>query len=396
MKLLVLSALIFLISQAHGKALFQPHLDHEQAHELTWVFTQPVKDWGKTSKDLVKLTCGETTPDFDVKWNNATTFKITPKKNFDPGQNCSGELVELKEKFSFSVPKATVLEVLPWNFDSLEEDSSFVLTLDAQVSPALVEKSSYVEVDGMSEKVELTVVEGEKKVQALKAIYREDSRGTYVLAPKRNFPVSRRISFVVKEDFAHAYNKEGKIRDPFSAKATCDRTNASAPCSPLGRIGLEFTNEVPAKYLADIRLVSGKKEWKPELSENVRSSSYVSFKLKLEADTEYKLIVPSGIRDENDRELMNVSKFPVKMRTGSYPPLAKFPGSFGILESEIGPVLPVTVRNIEKEVSLKKTTAVIAIKNPILIMQWRQAIEKRQHQGWSEETEFRHKSSTLR
>lgn len=393
MKLIVLSALFLFSHLSFSSALFQPHLDHEQAHELTWVFTKPVKDWGKTNKEQITITCEHPMPEFEVKWSNATTFKVIPKKNFNPGEKCEGRLnIDAKEAFTFEVPKAKVLQVYPWNFDGLEEDSSFIVKLDADVDPALVGAAAFVEVEGMSEKVEFSVVEGEKRKAALKAAYIEEPSKAYVLEPRRRFPVSKNIAFVIKEGFAFGFKQEGKIRDPFSVKVSCQRTNASAPCSPLGSISLEFSNDVPAKYLRDIRLIHGKKEHKLDIGERTNSATYVSFKVKLDPASSYKVTIPSGIRDENDRELSNIKKFPLKMETAAYPPLAKFPGAFGILESEAEPVVPVTVRNIEKEVRLRKTSAVIPIKNPILIMQWRQAVAKRQNQGYDETTELRHRS----
>lgn len=393
MKLIVLSGLFFFSQLSYSASLFQPHLDHEQAHELTWVFTKPVKDWGKTDKDQVTIKCANPLPDYDIKWSNATTLKLIPKKNLNPGEKCEGKLaIDSKDAFQFTVPKAKVLQVYPWSFNQLEEDAAFIVKLDAAVDPALVARDTYVEVEGMSEKVEVSIVEGEKRDAALKAAYVEEKEKSYVLQPRRTFPVSKDIAFVVKDGFAIEYKQEGRIRDPFSVIVRCDRTNESAPCSPLGKINLDFTNEVPRKYLEEIRLVAGKKEYKLELSDNVGSAMYVYFKTKLEPSTTYKVTMPSGIRDENDRELTNIKKFPVKMETAGYPPLAKFPGAFGILESEIEPVLPVTVRNIEKEVKLKKTSAVIPIRNPVLIMQWRHAVAKRQGQGWDENTELRHKS----
>src|SRR5437016_4956544 len=40
--------------------------------------------------------------------------------------------------------------------------------------------------------------------------------------------------------------------------------------------------------------------------------------------------------------------FPLTVKTGGYPPLAKFPAVFGVLE-RASPVLPVTVRRLEPE-----------------------------------------------
>ena len=54
--------------------------------------------------------------------------------------------------------------------------------------------------------------------------------------------------------------------------------------------------------------------------------------------------------DDGGRALSNADKFPLTFKTGEYPPLAKFPASFGILELKSSPVLPVTLRNLEPDV----------------------------------------------
>ena len=88
MKLLFLSTLILFPFSAFADILFQPHLDHEQAHELVWVFPKAPKDWGKTDKEQVALKCLETVPEFELKWNKSTTLKLVPKKNLIPGDAC--------------------------------------------------------------------------------------------------------------------------------------------------------------------------------------------------------------------------------------------------------------------------------------------------------------------
>ena len=57
--------------------------------------------------------------------------------------------------------------------------------------------------------------------------------------------------------------------------------------------------------------------------------------------------MPADIRDEAGRSLSNAASFPLKLRTGSLPPLAKFPGAFGIVELKEGGIVPVTLRNVE-------------------------------------------------
>ena len=61
-----------------------------------------------------------------------------------------------------------------------------------------------------------------------------------------------------------------------------------------------------------------------------------------------------GIVDDIGRPLANAERFPLEVTIDSYPPLAKFSGSFGILEANEGAVLPVTLRNVEVQLPAKR------------------------------------------
>ncbi len=62
---------------------------------------------------------------------------------------------------------------------------------------------------------------------------------------------------------------------------------------------------------------------------------------------QFQLEIPAGIKDDAGRALANAGRFPLKVRTAGFPPLAKFAARFGILERHADPALPVTLRNIE-------------------------------------------------
>ena len=62
----------------------------------------------------------------------------------------------------------------------------------------------------------------------------------------------------------------------------------------------------------------------------------------------------AGIVDDIGRPLANAERFPLEVTIDSYPPLAKFSGSFGILEANEGAVLPVTLRNVEVQLPAKR------------------------------------------
>ena len=54
------------------------------------------------------------------------------------------------------------------------------------------------------------------------------------------------------------------------------------------------------------------------------------------------------MRGSVKKALANANRFPLTVKTETYPPLAKFSARFGIIETS-SPLLPVTVRNIEAE-----------------------------------------------
>jgi hypothetical protein len=81
------------------------------------------------------------------------------------------------------------------------------------------------------------------------------------------------------------------------------------------------------------------KIWKPSVKEETSS---VSFKSPFPENASFVVELPPGLKDISGRPLVNADKFPLKVRTDRYPPLAKFAARFGILESKADPILPVT------------------------------------------------------
>lgn len=73
----------------------------------------------------------------------------------------------------------------------------------------------------------------------------------------------------------------------------------------------------------------------------------------LSEETKFKINIPDSLKDDAGRKLTNANKYPLEIKSDKYPPLAKFSGSFGIIELEAEPLLPVTLRNLDKEVKAK-------------------------------------------
>ena len=80
----------------------------------------------------------------------------------------------------------------------------------------------------------------------------------------------------------------------------------------------------------------------------------IEFKGPFPERTSFTMELPRGFKDDAGREPENKSAFPLETGTDEFPPLAKFPARFGILELNAEPLLPVTVRNVEATLAGRK------------------------------------------
>ena len=387
MKACLLLAVLFVTTLAQAKVFFHPLTDLTTSHELTWNFSKAVSGWGKTDRDQVFITCdgNELAKEPKVYWSNAQTLKLVPAANFNPGAKCETQLNlgNEKQKDTFSVPLAKVIDQRPYSYDNLSEDAVIVLVLDAQVDEDSLANQAFMEVEGMREKVEYDAVKGDLKKEILTAAYLDKNTASVVLKPRRRYPYGKKVVFSIPQKSVYAFKLEGKVREDFKLTMNCERANADEPCSPVSRIRLNFNEDVKVKHFDQIKLRKGKKTW--DMSETTASNlSYGDFPTVLEPNSEYVIEIDGDIRDLDGRELSNRSKFPLTFRTGHYPPLAKFPGAFGILEANADPIVPVSIRNVEKEVVLHKTSTVLSLNNPKIFAQWLQSIDRRQDVGYTE------------
>jgi hypothetical protein len=138
------------------------------------------------------------------------------------------------------------------------------------------------------------------------------------------------------------------VRPEFTASFSCPRQSAKAPCVPLTDMELRFSEQVNADKIKQIRLVGATKTYTPipNNGDDFEDSYYVRFAAPFAANSTFTLSLPTGINDVYGRVLHNYKNFPLTIKTGDYPPLAKFAADFGVVETAVGAV-PVTVRNLE-------------------------------------------------
>jgi uncharacterized protein YfaS (alpha-2-macroglobulin family) len=117
--------------------------------------------------------------------------------------------------------------------------------------------------------------------------------------------------------------------------------------------------------------------------------SAVQWKPNLPETAALRIELPAGFKDDAGRGLGNAASFPLAVKTAGAPPLAKFAAApFGILELNDQPLLPVTLRHVEADVSVKASspTGPLPVRDVRLtddkdIIAWLAKV-KRYHENW--------------
>lgn len=290
-----------------------------------------------------------------------------------------------QKSFKFSTGGPSVRWSYPGEGLRIAEDQVFVLLVDAKPTNTSVEKNAYFSVDGIEERVPLEVIEGDLKESVLKSDtvlgMLKDPKKSWVpvvLRAKRRFPSSNyqkglswkrgnRVQLVWGSGISSESGVLTEIdqtfrfmvRPVFYAEFSCERENAESGCVPLSDMTVRFSSGIPWRQAKTITLQSGNKTWNPDEKKSAPRgdpdgiSHAVIFSGPFPAKTDFRVLLPASFRDEEDRELSNAASFPLDVKTEDDPPLAEFPRTFGILELNADPILPVTLRNVEPELKAK-------------------------------------------
>jgi alpha-2-macroglobulin len=280
-------------------------------------------------------------------------------------QALSGRDLAGARTFIFTTGGPSVKSSFPYEGDSVVEDQAFVLALDGAATEESVQRLVYFQVEGISEPVGVRIIKGSERKEILAVRYNRYDKAQenlLVIQPKQNFPESAKVSLVwargVTSEKAISTDDDQilnfKVRGPFTANFTCQRESPESGCIPFMPMNLEFSSPVEAESAQRIKLKDASggtyKQVFPE-GDDAEAVHTIRFNGPFPEETEFVLTLPSNLKDEAGRTVSNIQRFPLKVRTESFPPLAKFSGSFGILESKGDPLLPLTLRRIEPEVS---------------------------------------------
>jgi len=298
-------------------------------------------------------------------------FKLKPGL-----KNLAGAVVSGPAEFSFDTGGPTIVGSLPDQGSEVDENPVFILKLDAPASAQSVIASARCEVEGLNERIETNLLNGEDRAKLLNSPVRKandyffentpDER-LLVLQCRRSFPPEASVKLVWGAGIASASGVvtqedqvfDFKIRPAFSARFQCEKVNAKSHCIPFLGFNLHFTAPIATELARQIQLKDGQGKVYPAQAldpAKLPSVDGLQFQGPFPEKTRFTIVLPQGLTDDAGRKLENADQFPLAVETDEYPPLAKFNGEFGIIEAKEGGVLPVTLRNLEANVAAKRST----------------------------------------
>jgi alpha-2-macroglobulin len=252
----------------------------------------------------------------------------------------------------------------PWQLwptpgSAIEEDQAFVINAGGPIKAASLADKLWCEADGVGQRLPARPVSAAVRQEVLEQTD-EMGEAPLVVTCSERLPSGGRMQLVwdkgIEAENGRASRKQERfiypVREPFKATLNCEREKAGAACSPLSSLRLYFNAPFDARLLAKFELstAAGKRRPKdPNQGGSHRPASVqeVVFPGPLPPNASLSLIIPPDIRDDAGRPLANAASFPLTLNTSGLPPLAKFPGSFGIVELKEGGLLPLTLRNVE-------------------------------------------------
>ncbi len=396
---------------------FSPQGEVAKVRQARATFTESMVRFGDPKlPSPFDLACANSTPPAGSgRWVDDKTWVHDFTQDVPAGTQCSfklkpglktlaGESVQGPVAYDFSTGGPSIVRAYPSAGEGsrIEEEQVFALLLTGAATAASVEQHGRCEVAGLGEQLPLKVVTGPVREAILKAVDLVPQQARVVAVQcARPLPNDARAQVVwgrgiaTPSGVANSADRslDYTVRAPFSASFTCERTSSRADCLPIRPMRIEFSSPVPRKLAERIVLITPDGTHKPELEQQrgevkeqllsvvqngIRKFFYlfsrskgevgidpsesgisaVQFKGPLPESADIRIELPADLRDDAGRVLSNASAFPLKTRTAEAPALAKFPAAtFGILELNAEPMLPLTVRRIEGDLKVKGLAA---------------------------------------
>ncbi|MBX3016413.1 MAG: hypothetical protein KF767_00885 [Bdellovibrionaceae bacterium] len=379
---------------------FNPTGSVKSAQQVTVRFSTDMVPMGDPKFKLTPfaMECKGPAPKSTTRWADSRNWVVDFDKTVPAGVSCefkaTANLKDLKGQavaagvYNFSTSGPAIKAFYP-RYGEIEPTQYFVIQMDGEIDPASLAKGAYFEIDGTANRVPVKLITGKDRDIVLQAAIENEwewnaferlikatkkplasipeLKSFLVIGSQRKFPdggkvalhwtkgIRSRSGLAVQEEQTHRF----EVIDSFKATFSCERTEPSRPCNPILNMSVDLSRSLPIDQLKAIKLVaSGGRTWTPEefnKSRERRDTRYITFKGPFPEKTKFQVFLPRNLKDDLGRPLTNQNKFPLDVATDEYSPLIKFAAPFGILEMKADPILPVSVRNVEKNLSASQT-----------------------------------------
>src|SRR5262245_47555739 len=169
------------------------------------------------------------------------------------------------DRFSFSTGGPAIVHVIPDPSEAIAEDQTFVLALDGAAEPASIAEHAGFTVQGLPERVPLSVLEGAEReavVRTLDEWQREEP--FVVVSARRRFPNGAAVELVWGPGIRSPVGVVGEtpqtfhwtVRPLFTAELACDHETANRGCIPLTPLVLRFSAAVAWAVASHAALVA--------------------------------------------------------------------------------------------------------------------------------------------
>ena len=277
---------------------------------------------------------------------------------------------ERAQRFDFTTGGPAIIGSHPSEeSDAVDEEQVFLLKLDAAADLASVRARASCVVEGIGERIPLEVLEGDARAAVLREraslgywYYRllwktgaesrlrvrdqsiDEAEAKIVLArcqrplpPGASLQIAWGAGIATTTGIATEAQQTlaFRVRNAFTAQTQCTRTNAKAGCLPMLPISVQFSAPVPRELAAAVRLkLPNGKQVAPRLEPQLPTVDSIAFDPPFVENHPVQVLLPARFVDDAGRTLGNAQRFPLEVRVDGFPPLAKFSGTFGILESK--------------------------------------------------------------
>lgn len=400
---LVLIARPALAADTPRVELFSPKGEVKGVSQVTARFSEPMVTFGDPAQEApFDIRCEEKGRG---RWVDEKTWVYEFDLDLPSGIQCgfnlkkgvktlSGKQITGQKTFSFSTGGPAIADMAPhdYKYMRIKEDQAFALYLDARADESAILSHVYFSVEGIDQRVGVRIITGEERAGILKAIYWEEKNHfspdrVVVIQAKQLFPSDSKVRLIWGKGVKSISGVQSKadrifsfvVQKPFQANFSCERENAGAGCIPM--LPMQLTLSAPISPETADRIVMEQSDGtiyrrSKEADKNgegqdqdLTGVTEVVFKGPFPENTVFSIRLPEDIRDDAGRKLVNKNLFPLKVKTGTLPPLAKFSSRFGIIEKNEDASLPVTLRNL-KDASIKGKRFHPDMKNHGEIIHW--------------------------